>query len=96
MPMTTVDFEDAVWLKTELNSNTDLKHLGYVLLECMNGQPSRKLRDATFVQKKRETGKIFGLDDGERWSGAKSLIDLLDELFNEEKPAISKFDRPVS
>lgn len=62
----------------------------------MNGHPNKQLREPSFVQQQRESNKIFGLEHGEKWSGYKLLVDFLDELFNESKPAISKFDRPVS
>lgn len=62
----------------------------------MNGRPCKRLRDPLYVLQQRKLNKIFGLEDGERWSEFKLLIDFLDELLNEDKPAISKFDRPVS
>jgi hypothetical protein len=62
----------------------------------MNGQPNKQLRDPTFIKEQRKSNKIFGLERGEQWSGFQLLVDFVEELFNEDKPAISKFDRPVS
>jgi hypothetical protein len=39
---------------------------------------------------------MFGLENGEKWSEFKLLVDFLDELFSQDRPAISKLDRPAS
>ena len=89
------NFEESVWQTTELTANTDLEHLGFVILKCMNGRPCKEFRKPGFVRSKRASNKIFGLQNGEEWSGCKLLVDFLDELFD-SKPAIAKFNRPVS
>jgi hypothetical protein len=61
----------------------------------MEGVPSKHLRDGPYVRSQRELNKIFGLDDGGRWSGYKLLVDFLDDLLNRDRSAIAKLDRPV-
>lgn len=90
------DFDDCIFQTTNLCSNIDLELLGFTLLECMEGTPSKHLRDSKHVRRQRELNKIFGLKDGGSWSGFKLLIDFLDDLFNDTRPAITKLDRPVS
>jgi len=76
--------------------NSDLEDLGLVVLECMDGKPREAGRDAAYVREQRASNRVFGLRDAERWSGHKQLVDFLDELFNAEKPASAKLERPVS
>ena len=65
------------------------------MLECMNGRPWKDLREVDFIRQQRAKNRVFGLEDPDRWSGYKDLIDFLEELFNTEKPAIMKLDKPV-
>ena len=75
----------------------DLTDLGLVLLDCMEGHvlPAER-RKSQFIKEQRQHNKVFGLGKAELWSGSKQLIDFLDELFNEDRPAHMKFTRPVS
>jgi hypothetical protein len=57
--------------------------------------PTEK-RQSQFVRQQRQNNKVFGLGKAELWSGSKQLIDFLDDLFNEERTAETKFARPVS
>ena len=66
------------------------------MLDCMDGEPRGAGRDAAYVREQRAGNRVFGLREAERWSGHKQLIDFLDELFNAEKPASTKLQRPVS
>jgi hypothetical protein len=90
------DFEDSVWSSTERTSNADLENLGGVVLECMNGCPSEALRNPVEVRRLRESNKIFGLENGEKWSDQKLMVDFLDNLFDMSVSAVAKLDRPVS
>jgi hypothetical protein len=92
----TADFDDCIFQTTNLSQNVDLELLGFTLLECMEGAPSKHLRDGEYVRRQRELNKIFGLKNGGRWSGYKLLVDFLDDLFNKDRSAIAKLDRPVS
>ena len=74
--------------------NQDLEDLGLVLLSCMDGGLPRILT-AEHVREERATNKVFGLTDAERWSGAKQLIDFLDDLFLFRRRPAAKFERPV-
>jgi hypothetical protein len=56
-------------------------------------QPER--RNTASVQEQRRNKRVFGLNNAEYWSGSKQLIDFLDELFCQEKTAMTKFSRPV-
>jgi hypothetical protein len=89
-------FEDCVWASTELTPNADLEQLGIAMLECMNGLPSESLRDLSNIRHQRELNKMFGLHNGETWSGYKLLVDFLDNTFNGAIPAIAKLEKPVS
>ncbi|EMD95303.1 hypothetical protein COCC4DRAFT_150606 [Bipolaris maydis ATCC 48331] len=88
------DFEDCVWISTELTPNADLEQLGVAVLECMNGLPNENLRDLSFIRKQRESNKMFGLSKGEKWSGYKLLVDFLDSMFNRAIPALAKLEKP--
>lgn len=79
-----------------MGPNVDLELLGFTLLECMEGAPSKHLRDGTYVRHQRELNQIFGLKNGGGWSGHKLLVDFLDDLFNKDRSGIVKLDRPVS
>lgn len=77
--------------------NSDLKDLGFVLLECMEGHalPTEK-HSMEFIAGQRAANRVFGLTDAEQWSGCKEMVDFLDELFNENKTASAKYSKPVS
>jgi hypothetical protein len=62
----------------------------------MNGSPNESLRDPSEVRRLRQSNKTFGLDNGEKWSDQKLLVDFLDSMFSESIPAIVKLDKPVS
>lgn len=62
----------------------------------MNGLPSEGLRDLRNIRHHREHNRMFGLEDGEKWSGNKLQVDFLDNLFNGGVPANAKLERPVS
>ncbi|CAI6337039.1 unnamed protein product [Periconia digitata] len=89
------DFEDCILQTTTLSPNIDLKLLGYTLLECMEGSTNKQLRSEEYILRQREVNKIFGVKD-DRWSGAKLLVDFLDDLFNQQRPAIAKLDKEHS
>lgn len=61
----------------------------------MDGQVDRVKRDVEFVREQRALNKVFGLKDPEPWSGAKQLVDFLDELFNYKKSIDAKIEKPV-
>lgn len=61
----------------------------------MNGKPSEDLRDPAQVRRKRELNKMFGLSNGESWSGHKLLVDFLETLFNDAMPSIVKLEKSV-
>lgn len=72
-------------------------NLGFVLFDCMEGRPlPAERRTFERVKEQRRANRVFGLTNAERWSGSKQLIDFLDEVFDEERPVKSKFERPVS
>jgi hypothetical protein len=79
-----------------MTPNIDLELLGHTLLECMEGASSSSLRDEKYVRRQRGLNKIFKLHNGEKWSGYKLLVDFLDDLFNRDRSAIAKLNRPVS
>ncbi|KAF1840097.1 uncharacterized protein K460DRAFT_348226 [Cucurbitaria berberidis CBS 394.84] len=85
----------AIWNPTKLTPNRDLECLGAVILECMNGRTNEKLKDPVEVRRLRKSNKIFGLENGEQWSGFKLLVDFVDSMFNEGVPAIAKLEKPV-
>ncbi|KAH7033985.1 hypothetical protein B0J12DRAFT_732031 [Macrophomina phaseolina] len=74
--------------------NTDFDGLGLALLQCMDGQVDRVKRDVEYVREQRALNKVFGLKEPEPWSGAKQLVDFLDELFNHEKSVDAKVEKP--
>ncbi|KAL9057399.1 MAG: hypothetical protein Q9162_002344 [Coniocarpon cinnabarinum] len=45
------------------------------------------------IRAKRSESQVFGIDNAERWSGSKDLVDFLDDLLNENKLPSSKFAR---
>jgi hypothetical protein len=53
-------------------------------------------RDQKLVQERRRSNKVFGLTSAEKWSGAKQLIDFLDDIFITDRSTFSKFTKPVS
>jgi hypothetical protein len=78
-------------------SNTDLLDLGFILLDCMEGRPiPAERRHCNLVRQRRKENKVFGLRNAERWSGSKQLIDFLDDIFGEDRPIQTKFNKPVS
>ncbi|KAK7178713.1 hypothetical protein PSPO01_15242 [Paraphaeosphaeria sporulosa] len=87
-------FEECVWQTTERTANIDLQQLGLTIVECMEGTASQRLRNIEYIRMQRKANRMFGLENGERWSGCKLLVDFLDDLFNEEKQAVAKFERP--
>ncbi|KAL6167172.1 hypothetical protein ACJQWK_06617 [Exserohilum turcicum] len=88
------DFEDCVWISTDLTPNADLEQLGVAVLECMNGLPNENLRSLSVIREQRESNKMFGLGRGEEWSGYKLLVDFLDNMFNKAIPALAKLEKP--
>lgn len=94
--MSLADFEDCVWISTDLTPNADLEQLGVAVLECMNGLPNENLRSLSVIREQRESNKMFGLGRGEEWSGYKLLVDFLDNMFNKAIPALAKLEKPVS
>ena len=87
------NFDDCTWVDD--STNHDLEHLSIVVLECMKGAPNADLRDIADVRLKRRSNKLFGIDQGEKWSGCKLLIDFLDQLFNEDVPTAAKLNKQV-
>lgn len=73
--------------------HTDLEGLGMTLLDCMEPVP-RQTRTVEQIRQQRATNKVFGLRNAERWSGCKSLMDFLDDLFSLQRRPAAKFDRP--
>ena len=47
------------------------------------------------VREQRTQNKVFGLTDPDRWSGAKQLVDFIEELINADKPVQHKIEKPV-
>lgn len=74
--------------------NVDLEALGLTLLTCMEPQ-LRRSRTANSVREERATNRVFGLDDPERWSGCKQLVDFVDDLFSLRRRPAAKLERPV-
>jgi hypothetical protein len=89
------NFDNFLCTTTEQTSNSDLECLGSAVLECMNGAPKKELRNLEEVRRLRDSNKTFGLDNGEKWSGSKLLVDFLDNMFNKQIPAIAKLEKPV-
>jgi hypothetical protein len=90
------NFENCTWTTADITSNSDLAGLGSSILECMNGKPSEDLRNPAQIRRKRESNKMFGLSNGESWSGHKLLVDFLETMFNDGTPSIVKLEKPVS
>ncbi|KAF1363096.1 hypothetical protein EJ07DRAFT_163018 [Lizonia empirigonia] len=88
------NFENCTWTTADITSNIDLASLGSCVLECMNGKPSEDLRNPAQIRRKRESNKMFGLSNGESWSGHKLLVDFLETLFNDSAPSIIKLEKP--
>ncbi|KAF3032317.1 hypothetical protein E8E12_001441 [Didymella heteroderae] len=88
------NFENCTWTTADTTSNIDFAGLGSCILECMNGKPSEDLRDPAQIRRKRESNKMFGLSNGESWSGYKLLVDFLETLFNNSTPSIVKLEKP--
>ncbi|KAF2028952.1 hypothetical protein EK21DRAFT_90168 [Setomelanomma holmii] len=66
-----------------------------IVVDCMEGRVlSGERRDHRLVQERRRSNKVFGLTFAERWSGAKQLIDFLDDIFITDRPIFSKFIKP--
>ncbi|KAF9733725.1 hypothetical protein PMIN06_011965 [Paraphaeosphaeria minitans] len=89
------DFE-AVTQSAETHlDNTDLRALGFVLLECMEGHALPIERHSMdFIVDQRAGNRVFGLTNAEQWSGCKDMVDFLDELFNDKKIASAKYAKP--
>ncbi|KAF1971153.1 hypothetical protein BU23DRAFT_194983 [Bimuria novae-zelandiae CBS 107.79] len=89
------DFEAVTQSTTSHLDNSDLKDLGFVLLECMEGHalPTER-HNMEFIVDQRAVNKVFGLTNAEQWSGCKDMVDFLDELFNEKKTALAKYSKP--
>jgi hypothetical protein len=90
------NFEDCICSTADRTSNVDLEGIGIALLECMSGSPNESLRNPNEVRRLRELNKTFGLENGEKWSHQKLLVDFLDNMFSASIPAIAKLDKPVS
>lgn len=76
--------------------NTDLEALAVVVAQCMDGKVfetdgSRDVAKRMRAQKRQ----VFGIQDAERWSGSKQLIDFLDEMLGTKLPDV-KLNLPVS
>ncbi|GME34766.1 hypothetical protein GQ43DRAFT_443825 [Neofusicoccum parvum] len=89
------NFEDAKPFEDAM-PNSDLEQLGLLILQCMDGRNAGNHADVGRVRQHRALNKVFGLTEPERWSGAKQLMDFLDDLFNREKCAETKITKPVS
>ena len=76
-------------------SNSDLEQLRHIVLKCINGQLWKDLCEVNFIRQQRAKNRVFGLEQPDKWSRYKVLIDFLEELFNTEKPAIMKLDKLV-
>ena len=76
-------------------SNLDLKQLGHIVLKYMNGWLWKDLCKVDFIKQQRAKNRVFGLEQPDKWSGDKVLINFLKELFNTKKPAIVKLDKLV-
>lgn len=89
-------FEKARTVRKESQAfpNTDLQDLGLVLLNVMNSEAGTHL-DANYVREQRLQNRLYGINDGERWSHCRSLIDFIDEMFTEEKAPVSKLEKMV-
>ncbi|RAQ98954.1 hypothetical protein DDE82_008745 [Stemphylium lycopersici] len=90
------DFDEFSYATTKKSPNKDLKCLGLVVLEYMNGVLKKELRNLEEVRRLRAFNKTFGLKNGEKWSGCKLLVDFLDNVFNAHVPAIIKLEKPLA
>lgn len=61
----------------------------------MDARDADRHTDVERVRQQRATNKVFGLIKPKPWSGAKQLIDFLDDLFNQGKSADAKVEKPV-
>jgi hypothetical protein len=75
--------------------NLDLKQLGYIVLEYINGRPWKDFYKVDFIRQQRAKNRVFSLKNPDKWSGYKDLIDFLEELFNTKKLVIIKLDKLV-
>lgn len=74
-------------------TNVDLEGLGIVMLNCM--EPASAHLTAVRVREYRASNKVFGLEDSERWSEHKQLVDFIDDLFSAQRRPTAKFMKPV-
>jgi hypothetical protein len=75
--------------------NLDLKQLRHVVLKCINRRPWKDFCEVDFIRQQRAKNRVFSLEDLDKWSRYKDLIDFLEELFNTKKLAIMKLDKLV-
>ena len=47
------------------------------------------------AKEQRNKSQVFGIEDAERWSASKHLVDFLDDLLNEAKLPSAKYSTPV-
>ena len=76
--------------------NTDLEKLGFVLLQCMNGESLGAEFNLAFIKNQRQKHKLYGIRSAEYWSQQKVLVDFLDELLWKDKPPAKKLESKVS
>jgi len=74
-------------------TNADLEDLGIALLNCMD--PLSTKLTAARVRECRASNKVFGLNDPERWSEHKQLVDFIDDIFSIQRRPIAKFEKAV-
>jgi len=74
-------------------NNIDLEALGLTMLCCMEPR-SKQANSAEEVRQRRATNQVFTLQNGEKWSGCKQLIDFLDDLFCTQRLPAVKLRRP--
>jgi hypothetical protein len=89
-------FENTIQATAEHTPSIDLEQLGVVVLKCINGGLGDYLRDIEEVRQERACNRPFGLENGERWSGSKLLVDFLDYTFSNSTTASTKLQKPVS
>ncbi|KAL9084625.1 MAG: hypothetical protein Q9165_007980 [Trypethelium subeluteriae] len=53
-------------------------------------------RTIASVREQRTLNKVFGLNEPARWSGAKQLIDFIEELIDPDKSARHKIEKPMN
>lgn len=75
-------------------NNIDLEALGLTMLCCIEPR-SKQADSAEEVRQRRATNQVFTLQNGEKWSGRKQLIDFLDDLFCTQRLPVVKLRRPV-